>query len=50
MEGKKITNGMNLGIKGYEKVSVTKGAGAGMIIRGAAFVDVDKMNMKSYPF
>lgn len=50
LEGKKITNGMNLGIKGYEKVSVTKGAGKGMIIRGAAFVDVDKMNMKSYPF
>ncbi len=50
LEGKKITNGMNLGIKGYEKVSVTKGAGAGMIIRGAAFVDVDKTNMKNYPF
>jgi simple sugar transport system substrate-binding protein len=50
LEGKKISNGMNLGIKGYEKVSVTKGAGAGMIIRGAAFVDVDKSNMKNYPF
>ena len=50
LEGKKITNGMNLGIKGYEKVSVTKGPGSGQIIRGAAFVDVDKMNMAQYPF
>jgi simple sugar transport system substrate-binding protein len=50
LEGKKITNGMNLGIKGYEKVSVTKGPGVGQIIRGAAFVDVDKMNMAQYPF
>ncbi|TSA79625.1 autoinducer 2 ABC transporter substrate-binding protein [Deinococcus detaillensis] len=50
LQGKKITNGMDLGVKGYNKVSVTKGKGAGMIIRGNAFVDVDKANYKSYPF
>lgn len=50
LDGKKITNGMNLGVKGYEKVSVTKGKGAGSIIRGNAFVDVDKSNYKNYPF
>lgn len=50
LEGKRITNGMNLGIKGYEKVSVTKGAGTGKIIRGTAFVDVDKTNYKNFPF
>jgi simple sugar transport system substrate-binding protein len=50
LEGKKITNGMNLGIKGYEKVTVTKGPGMGQIIRGAAFVNVDKTNIKNYPF
>lgn len=50
LQGKKITNGMDLGIKGYNKVSVTKGKGAGMIIRGNAFVDVDKGNYKTYNF
>jgi simple sugar transport system substrate-binding protein len=50
LEKKAITNGMNLGIKGYEKVSVTKGPGAGKIIRGSAFVDVDKSNYKNFPF
>ncbi len=50
LQGKKITNGMDLGVKGYNKVSVTKGKGKGMIVRGNAFVDVDKANYKSYPF
>ena len=50
LEKKAITNGMNLGIKGYEKVSVTKGPGIGKIIRGSAFVDVDKSNYKNFPF
>lgn len=50
LEGKKITDGMDLGVKGYEKVSVTKGAGQGFIIRGNAFVDVDKANVKDYNF
>jgi simple sugar transport system substrate-binding protein len=50
LEKKAITNGMNLGIKGYEKVSVTKGPGSGKIIRGSAFVDVDKSNYKNFPF
>jgi len=50
LEGKKITDGMDLGVKGYEKVSVTKGAGQGFIIRGNAFVDVDKSNLKDYNF
>ena len=50
LQGKKITNGMDLGIKGYNKVSVTKGKGAGMIVRGNAFVDVDKGNYKNYNF
>ena len=50
LQGKKITDGMDLGVKGYNKVSVTKGKGAGMIIRGNAFVDVDKGNYKTYNF
>ncbi len=50
LEKKAIKDGMNLGIKGYEKVSVTKGPGMGKIIRGSAFVDVDKSNYKNFPF
>jgi simple sugar transport system substrate-binding protein len=50
LDGKRITNGMNLGVKGYEKVKVTKGKGTTRIITGNAFVDVDKSNMKDYPF
>jgi simple sugar transport system substrate-binding protein len=50
LEKKTIKNGMSLGVKGYEKVSVTKGPGSGFIIRGSAFVDVDKSNYKSFPF
>ena len=50
LEGKKITNGMNLGVKGYEKVTVTKGKGSAQIIKGKAFVDVDKANYKNFPF
>lgn len=50
LQGKKVTTGMNLGVKGYNKVTVTKGRGSAMIITGNAFVDVDKSNYKSYPF
>ncbi len=50
LEGKTVKDGADLGIKGYNKVSVTKGKGAGSIIRGSAFVDVDKSNYKDFPF
>jgi simple sugar transport system substrate-binding protein len=50
LEGKTIKDGADLGIKGYTKVSVTKGKGSGSIIRGSAFVDVDKSNYKDFPF
>jgi simple sugar transport system substrate-binding protein len=45
-----ITDGMDLGIKGYNKVSVKKGAGKGVVITGQAWVDVDKANYKQFPF
>jgi simple sugar transport system substrate-binding protein len=50
LEKKKITDGMDLGVKGYEKVKVTKGAGAGVVVKGQAWVNVDKTNYKQYPF
>ncbi|ALN75457.1 substrate-binding domain-containing protein [Aureimonas sp. AU20] len=50
LDGKEITDGMDLGVPGYDKVSVTKGAGKGVIVQGQAWVDVDKSSYKNYPF
>ncbi len=50
LQGKEITDGMDLGVPGYNKVSVKKGPGDGVIVVGEAWVDVDKSNYKDYPF
>ena len=50
LDGKTVTDGMDLGIKGYDKVKVTKGPGAGIVVKGQAWVDADKSNYKQYPF
>ena len=50
INGKTVQNGADLGIPGYTKVTVTKGPGTGIIVRGQGWVDVDKSNYKQYPF
>lgn len=50
LEGKQITDGMDMGVKGYNKVSVKKGPGVGVIVTGQAWVEVDKNNYKQYAF
>ncbi len=50
LKGEEIKDGMDLGVTGYNKMTVTKGAGKGIIIQGQAWVDVDKSNYKNYPF
>jgi simple sugar transport system substrate-binding protein len=50
IDGKPVTDGMDLGVKGYNRVVVTKGPGAGVIVKGQAWVDADKTNYKQYPF
>jgi simple sugar transport system substrate-binding protein len=45
LDGKAPTDGMDLGIPGYEKVSID-----GKVIYGQAWVDVTKDNAKDYPF
>lgn len=50
LKGEEITDGMDLGVPGYEKMTVIKGPGKGVIIQGQAWVDVDKSNYKDYPF
>lgn len=50
LDKKPLTNGMDLGVKGYEKVTLTKGAGSGVLIRGNAMVIADKATYKNYLF
>ena len=45
MNGKTITNGMDLGLPGYENITLD-----GKVIYGKAFVNVNKDNMDKYPF
>lgn len=45
LEGKTPADGMDLGIPGYEKVSLD-----GKVVYGQAWVDVTKDNAKDYPF
>jgi simple sugar transport system substrate-binding protein len=45
MDGEEITDGMDLGLEGYESITLE-----GKVIYGEAFVDVDASNMADYPF
>jgi simple sugar transport system substrate-binding protein len=50
VQGKTITEGMDMGVPGYNKVTVKKGPGVGIIVTGQAWVEVDKNNYKKYAF
>lgn len=50
LEGTEITNGMDLGVPGYNEVTVSDGPGEGIIIQGQAWVDVGKDEYAEYPF
>lgn len=50
LEKKPLTDGMNLGVKGYEKVTVKKGPGEGQLIIGNAMVISDKATYKDHLF
>lgn len=50
VSGKPVTNGMDLGVDGYHKVTVGKGAGKGMLIVGNGMVLVDKASYKEHMF
>jgi len=50
LDHKPITDGMDLGVKGYDKVHVSKGPGKGLLVVGSAWLDADKNNYKDYPF
>jgi simple sugar transport system substrate-binding protein len=48
--GEEVTDGMDLGVPGYNAVKVVQGAGAGKVIYGEAYVFVDASNLADYPF
>ena len=45
MDGEEVTDGMDLGLEGYEAIKLD-----GKVIYGQAWVNVDKGNMADYPF
>ena len=45
IDGQKVTDGMNLGLQGYENIKLD-----GKVIYGQAWVNVNKGNMADYPF
>ncbi|KWV56541.1 LacI family transcriptional regulator [Rhizobium altiplani] len=50
LEKKEVTDGMDLGVEGYKKVSVKKGPGKGLLILGNGMVLADKATYKEHLF
>ncbi len=50
LEKKEVTAGMDLGVAGYNKVSVKQGAGKGLLILGNGMVLADKATYKEHLF
>ena len=50
LEKKEITDGMDLGVEGYSKVTVKKGAGDGLLVIGNGMVLADKATYKQHLF
>ena len=50
LEKKQVVDGMDLGVPGYEKVTVKKGAGDGLLVIGNGMVLADKASYKKHMF
>ncbi len=50
IKGEAITDGMDLGVPGYEKIVIRKGENGVDVIYGAAWIKMDASNMDDYPF
>lgn len=50
IDGKPMTEGMDLGVPGYNNMHIKQGPGKGIIVVGKAWVDVNKTNYQKYPF
>jgi simple sugar transport system substrate-binding protein len=50
LRGEEITDGMDLGVPGYEKIKLVKLEGFVPVIYGSAWIKIDAENMDDYPF
>ena len=50
LEKKEVKEGTDLGVEGYNKVSVKKGAGEGLLVIGNGMVIADKATYKEHLF
>lgn len=50
LKGEKITDGMDLGVPGYEKIKLVKGVNGVPVIYGSAWLEMDKNNAGDYNF
>jgi simple sugar transport system substrate-binding protein len=50
IQGEEITDGMDLGVPGYEQIKLVTGVNGVPVIYGAAWIKMDAENMGDYPF
>jgi simple sugar transport system substrate-binding protein len=50
LKGQEITDGMDLGVPGYEKIKLVTNENGTPIIYGSAWIKMDPSNMDNYPF
>ncbi|MCS7220864.1 MAG: autoinducer 2 ABC transporter substrate-binding protein [Anaerolineae bacterium] len=50
LKGEEITDGMNLGVPGYEKIVLRRGVNGVPVIYGSAWIKINAQNMDQYPF
>lgn len=50
INGEEITEGMDLGVPGYESIILREGPNGVMVIYGSAWIKIDAENMDDYPF
>jgi simple sugar transport system substrate-binding protein len=50
LQGEEITDGMDLGVPGYEQIKLVTGVNGVPVIYGAAWIKMDASNMDEYPF
>lgn len=50
LHGEKITDGMDLGVPGYEKIKLVDGVNGVPVIYGSAWIKMDASNAADYPF
>ena len=50
LKGEKITDGMDLGVTGYNKITLSTGVNGVAIITGSAWAEIDASNMDQYQY